>query len=418
MTQKTMAIVDNNNTDQYKNWYLFTLVYILIDYGRPQDLFSPLEYLKPGMIIILILTWFLIAKGKLKEAQSKQTTLIWLFIILLALYIPFAHNNFFAYRTTKDMLLFMPFILSTIICVNSIDRLKKYIFISICVMIYVSLYSLTHGGRGSGNYFQDENDVSLYINMWIPFCFFLYTATKEKSIKILYLAGLITGILAVIISFSRGGFIGLVVVSFVCWMFSSKKILSLIVIGLLAILVLNFASDAYWHRMNTIENTDEGTAAIRIESWKAGWKMFLDNPWGVGGNNYQVKFPLYQTDYFKRAMWGRAAHSLWFTLMPELGIAGIIIYFLLLKYNLKDVFHLRKFTEDRQDADLNLQYLRALSAAFIAALAGFFTSGSFISVLYYPHYWYMTGMIVATIKIANTTAKKNHEREPRLYSAK
>jgi len=392
----------NRNPERFKGWFLFTVVYLAIDYGRPQDIVPLLGYLRPGLIANLILIGFLIVQGSLQEASHRQINMIWLFILLLASYIPFAVNNYYAYTTTLNMLMYMPFVLSASICVNSIDRLKKLVFLSSCIMIYVSLYSLAHHGVGSGNYFKDENDVSLYINMWLPFCFFLFFITKDTTTKIIYLAGLILGILAVIVSFSRGGFVGLVVVSIVCWLYSSKKMVSLVVIGLLAIMMLSFAGDAYWERISTAKNTDQGTAAQRIESWKAGWNMFLDNPWGVGGYNFPIRFEEYQSDYFKRGMWGRVAHSLWLTLIPELGIAGIIIYFLLMKYNFTDIMLLKKLGSNRTHDGPDRQYITALSGAFLASLAGYFSSGTFLSVLYYPHYWYLTGIIVASVKVAHT----------------
>ena len=60
-------------------------------------------------------------------------------------------------------------------------------------MIYISGYALTHGGKGSGNYFIDENDVSLYINMWLPFCYFLLFIENKRIIRILFITGLILG---------------------------------------------------------------------------------------------------------------------------------------------------------------------------------------------------------------------------------
>lgn len=389
----------SNNT--YKNWFFFTLLYLIIDYGRPQDILS-IGFLKPGMIMTLILIWFLISKGKTILFHIKQIKMIWLFIMLLAAYIPFAVNNYFAYMTTKSMFLFMPFILSTIICVNSIDRLKKSIFIYVCIMIYISVYSILHLGMGSGNYFHDENDVSLYINMWIPFCYFLFFAETEKLKRIIYAGGLFIGVAGVVNSFSRGGFVGLVSIGAVCWLYSKKKLASLIVISLLALMVYSYAGDTYWTRMNTIKDTDEGTAVERKESWKTGWKMFLDNPLGVGGNNFPVRFPEYQTDYFQKGMWGRVAHSLWFTLMPELGILGIIIYVSLLYYNLKDIIFLRNINIENNP---DLKYLHALSGAFLASFAGYFSSGTFLSVLYYPHYWYITGIIVAATRIGRYLLK-------------
>ena len=393
---ETIIIAD---PDQYNKWFKFTLLFLVIEYGRPQDILPPLGYLMPGMIAALILTAFIIASGKFKLSYSKQTKMIWLFITLLSIYIPLAVNNYQAYVATHDMILFMPFILSTVICVNSMDRLKKMIFVGICLMAYISAYGFLHQGRGSGNYFGDENDISLYINMWLPFCFFLYSHEKEKLKKLIYLSGMILGVLCIVVSFSRGGFVGLVSTAVISWLFSKKKMISLLIIIVLATVILLFANDAYWDRIASAQDTDEGTAKIRIESWKAGWRMFLDNPLGVGGNNYQVRFPEYQSDFFHRGMWGRVAHSLWFTLIPELGIFGILIYFYLLKYNISDIISLLKLP----GSDPDILYLHSLSAAFIASIAGYFISGTFISVLYYPHYWYISGIIVAATRIGNKT---------------
>jgi O-antigen ligase len=181
------------------------------------------------------------------------------------------------------------------------------------------------------------------------------------------------------------------------WVSSHKKVVCLILICLIGLSVYYFAGDRYWKEMSTIENINEGTAKARTESWEAGWRMFLDNPLGVGGGNFSARFPEYQSGYFKRDMWGRVAHSLWFTLIPELGIAGIFIYLSLLYYNLKDIFLLKRINPNK---DPSLRYLRYLSLAFIASFAGYFASGTFLSVLYYPHYWYLTAILVATTRIA------------------
>ena len=85
---------------------------------------------------------------------------------------------------------------------------------------------------------------------------------------------------------------------------------TLIVIGLAALLMVALASKSYWNEMSTITDLSEGTANARIESWKAAWRIFIDHPLGVGGNNFQVWFDKYQSEYFKRGMWGRVAHSI------------------------------------------------------------------------------------------------------------
>jgi len=398
------------NIQANSRWFFFSILFIILDYTRIyEDLH--LGFLRPLMIITVVLVYFMFSSGDYACAKSKQTTFMWLFILLLSCYIPFARNNHFAYITTKAQLLYMPFILSVIICIDSIERLKKFILICVCIAIYIAGYAFAHAGIGPGNYFGDENDLSLYLNIWIPFCYFLFLAHKSIFKKIVCLTGLIVGLMSAVVSFSRGGFLGLVTTVVVVFVFSTRKIMTLCAILSLACMMFLFAGEKYWDEMSTSLNTEEGTGKERIETWKSGWKMFLDNPLGVGGNNFMVRFPEYQTDYFKRGMWGRVAHSLWFTLIPELGIFGIFIYLSLLYYNLKDIFIIRGIKARAED-DLDVRYFYYLSLAFLASFAGYFASGTFLSVLYYPHYWYLTGILVATTRIAKNLT--SHEFETNL----
>lgn len=310
------------------------------------------------------------------------------------------------------MLIYMPFILSIIFCVQSIDRLKILILLMVGIMIFIAIYSLGHGGMGSGGHFADENDLSLFVNMWIPFCFYLFFIEKMWLKKIVYACGFLLGIMSVVNSFSRGGFVGLVAMFFVLWFFSTKKILTLTVVIIFAGFIYLFGGQEYREEMSTVVNTQEGTARERIKSWSSAWDMFLDNPLGVGGHNFLVRFPEYQGDRFSRGMWGRASHSLWFTLIPETGIFGVLIYILLLYYNIKDIFMIKHLTSLRENADA--LYLNYLSLSILASLAGFFASATFLSVLYYPHYWYMTTIIVVAANIVKmkilTTHKTNGQK--------
>ena len=404
MYSNTVNIDKHSTPSTNLKWGFFTALYIILDYTRIYNVFN-LGFLRPLMILSLVLIYYIFSSGEYHKAKSKQLSYIWFFIFLLACYIPFARNNYYAFAVAKSQLLYMPFIISVIITINSVDRLKKFILLLISIEIYIALYAFTHSGIGPGNYFLDENDLSLYLNMWLPFCYFLFFAYKRKKNKILCLTGLVLGLLSIVVSFSRGGFLGLIAMAIVLWLFSKKKIVTLFAILFFSGIMFLFAGEKYWAEMSTSINAEEGTGKARIESWKSAWAMFLDKPLGVGGGNFMIHFPEYQTDFFKRGMWGRASHSLWFTLIPELGIIGIYIYFTLIFYNLKDIFRLKNIQFDDRDEDK--KFLAYTGRAFIASLAGYFVSGSFISVLYYAHYWYLIGLIVATTKISKNYSNSN-----------
>lgn len=263
-------------------------------------------------------------------------------------------------------------------------------------MIYMAAWGIMHGGHGVGGYFTDENDLALFVLFVLPFCYFLLFAKEKKVKKIFYLAALLIGLAAIIASRSRGGMVGLCVVAFVTWLFSDRKILSLCLLGILILFTVLLGDASYWQEMSTATDPNDTTATARLESWASGWKMFLDNPLGVGGNNYQVRFHEYQTEWFKRGMWGRVAHSIWFTLIPELGIPGIILYICLTIKNFKDIATLQRPPINEDPGSI---YLRALAPAFICSILGYFAAGSFISVLYYPYYWYLTGIIVVAARL-------------------
>ena len=134
------------NTD---GWFKLTILCLVVDYARPQDIL-PIGFMKPGMLAVLVLAYFVITKNGFLLGMSKQTKMIWCFVILLGAYVPFALNNHHAFFTTQSMLLYMPLILSTIVCVNSINRLRKIISVYIALMIYIAIYAILHGGGVRG----------------------------------------------------------------------------------------------------------------------------------------------------------------------------------------------------------------------------------------------------------------------------
>ena len=387
-----------------KLWFAFIIVFIIIDYGRPQELIKIFAIIRPALLTTIILA-FLVRNFGLINFKITQLRLIWFFIFLLTALVPFAVNHGIAFKTVTNFLIIMPFIHSCCACINTIDRFKRLMNTSIFLMAYQAIWAILHSGRGSAGIFFDENDLALYINAWLPFCFAMVLASKGLFKRIFFGTLTLIGVGAIVMTFSRGGFLGLIAMFAVFWLFSPKKLVTLgiAIIGVVVVMYVASLSSSgkikhqkkgsFFTEMDFSSQADNGTGKERIESWKSGWNMFKANPFGVGANNYPVRFPEYQTDYFKRSMWGRVAHSLWFTLIPETGIIGIIIYLSLIAVNVRDIFKIKKYSKLLDDE--NGPYVRSMSVAFLASLAGFFTSATFLAVLYYPHFWYLSGYIVA-----------------------
>lgn len=397
-------IADSQETEIRAGRFGFALViiYLVLEYLRPQDTISAFGAIRPNWIVIalMLLAWRRTHKS-LRSVASPQMSLMLLLVLLLALWVPFATNNYLAYGTLEGFLLLLPFCASCVLFVDTPERLRSFLkwwsFLALCI---AAKAISGHGVAGSG-FLGDENDVALLVNVMLPFVLCLFAFESKRPLKLLYLGISLLCVAAVVATRSRGGLVGLVAVFSVIWLLSPRKMLTLILVCILGFGVYLTADQQYWARMRTMEATDEGTAKGRLDSWQAGWAMFKDHPLGVGPGNFPIHFPEYQPESMQHNMWGRAAHSLWFTLLPELGIPGAVLYLLLARANLVSLWRLRSLPGDPEMRRL----ARLLSIAFLASIAGFFTSGSFLSVLFYPHYWYLSAMIVATSRVlTNATA--------------
>jgi O-antigen ligase len=141
--------------------------------------------------------------------------------------------------------------------------------------------------------------------------------------------------------------------------------------------------------------------------------MFLDNPvMGVGQGNFPYVFRKYEVEaghgeegYHGRSVAGRAAHSIYFTMLPELGMIGTGIFLVMVFNMFKDLKTVKSRSsgsgppKNRPSNPLsNRNY--ALALGLEGALVSYLVSGAFISVLYYPNIWLLMGFIGSLKKVA------------------
>lgn len=418
--------MEPSNTDtsiqSNRSWYFFALLYLFFDYVRPQALLPILGVIRPSLLTTIFLLLFILKKGRGFFFRNTQVKLIWLFVAILGILVPFSHNRRIAFYTFRTILLYLPFIISLLVCIDSMKRLRHFLFFLMLIMIYMSVYMITHHGMGPGNYFMDENDVSLFIDMLLPYGYFLFIQERIRWRKILYGIALFLCVGAVVVSFSRGGFVGLIVASAVIWLFSPRKIVTVLILAVLGIGMFLFGdqlgklgkarehggrSGSYWNEMSTFADAKENTAAQRILFWHAAIRMWKDYPFGVGGSNFPLLHEKYKLNKDRINRWGRPAHSLWFTLLPETGVEGVLVFMLLVFANIRDALFIKKHFQHTADPDDKFLYF--LSLGFLSSLAGFFAAASFISVLYYAHIWYISGLIAATAAVARARLAQNFE---------
>ena len=389
------------------------LLSLLFEFGRPQDMFPPLKVVPiPSLLdISLALAVFVSGSGKYSNTQTR----LWMVLLaFMAMWVPFANNNFWALMVFKDMTLYFFFYLGIVTFVNTTSRMQTLIFVWLGVHLVLAVNGILHQGRGVGGWLGDENDFGMEMNVAIPVAFFMSQGAMGKGNKLIYVGSLGLFVMALVATSSRGGFLGLLAVGAYCWLFSSRKLMSLFLGVCLVGLVLVAAPQEYWDRISTItddKTTESGTAGQRMFTWGIGWEMFLANPiLGIGQGNFAWTIGEYLggRTWQTKSLAGRQAHSLYFTLLPELGLVGVLIFGSMVYLNLRDarLKALGSWSGPSRKVERanDPQFARAVlfGKAISGGMIGYLATSAFISTLYYPTFWIMMALAVA---LRNTTER-------------
>lgn len=232
-----------------------------------------------------------------------------------------------------------------------------------------------------GAQMSDRNDFIVGVLIALPllvYMFVYYDGPFRKIIRIFLFLITFLSFVAVPISLSRGGMLGLVIMIFLITLLSRKRIRNMVI--LLALLPIIYFSlpDFVFERMSTIEvggEQTESSAQARLGNMQAGIAMATDYPIsGVGPLAFLKFIPSYSEEWLE-------PHSIWIKAAAELGVVGLILYIVLIAFitwRLVLVYQ-TQFHKNRKLAHLAL--------AFISAFLGFNVAASFSNKLYSEYQW-------------------------------
>ncbi|MDC8447062.1 MAG: O-antigen ligase family protein [Nitrospira sp.] len=398
-----------------KTGFYLVLVYLLFEFGRPQDIIPALGVIPFGTGLSILIFLNVVRSGKINF--SRLQTKLWVpLLVVMSIHIPIAINNFHALMSLKDMILLYAVYLGITVFVDSTEKMMTLIKVWLGIHAFLAIIGTLQGGRGIGGWMGDENDFCMVMNMVVPIAYFLLFSVTGAVQKIKYLAFLGTFLLAAMATLSRGGFVGLAAVGAYCWYRSPKKGNALVVLSIAVMFMVLFAPQTYWDEIasSTSDETmgEEGTGGARLYTWGIGMDMFYANPIiGIGQANFPWTVDIYESDekFHDRSFAGRQAHSAWVTLIAELGLAGIIIVGGMLFQCYRDLAFVRKAFASPRVREKHGQIMKPgedvrayLARAMEGSLIGFIMSSVFISTLWYPSMWIMMGFVVALRNISDS----------------
>lgn len=382
----------------FNQLWMGTIVLLLVtQYIRPQDFLGLYHLSLFTFVAGVVLLFMFFNKHSIYVFAHSQIRLIALYVCWMIFLVPFAQLPGKSIHGLMNFIPLLPFVFSIPLIINDIKSLHKVVDTFILLSIIISLIGiLTGGGRyvefGLGNFLTDPNDYALYMNTMLPICFFMFMYERTILKRVFYGIAIILSLSSIIISYSRGGFLALLCISVIMWWFSpNKKVTALLGLILLLSVVL-FSSNQWKDTVSTSFDSHQHTAQTRLTTWKLSFKAFIDHPMGIGMNNIPgVMYRYANSAENPNRWWGDVNHSFWLTSLAEGGIIGFILILLLLINNIFDCLQMIKVKPLNND----LRFIKYFGYAYFGSIVGFCTAGTFLTVNYYPHLWYISGIVAA-----------------------
>ncbi len=393
--------------------------YIWIDLVKPQKLAYGFIAGKPlSMIIAAVCLLSLILNfQKLNKLENKKVTIL-LFIFAIWITITTTTSLFPMHAWVKWDWAFKTIIAAVLIpfTIRTKEDLEALIWVFLASVAFFTLSAgvktalsgggygarLISGGDNSG--LSESSTLALVAAVCLPLLvnFIKNTLLIEKTrLYKLFILGLIfAGVLTVIGSYARTGLIGLAIFGYFLFIKSNHKFGVLFLLFTAILLIYNFAPEAWFERMGTVENASQDSSALgRIVVWKWTAEFATTHLFGGGFHAYIANTGLLNLYHDNPSVvfdqTAKAFHSIYFEVLGEHGYIGLSLYLSIIFMLLSQ---LRNIAKEKQD-----EWKSSLAKALSQSLYIFCACGAFVGVAFQPILYVLAVFVISltNLKTAN-----------------
>jgi probable O-glycosylation ligase (exosortase A-associated) len=304
----------------------------------------------------------------------------------------------------------LPFLVG-ITTIDSVRKLKQLAWVIMLSQGYVAFeINLSYlGGFNQvaeyGFCGMDNNSVAIAMNSCIGLAFFLGLYAERWWQKLIALGAALLMAHAILLTFSRGGMLGLLTTGVVSFLLLPKRPIYFAILAGASVAVFQLAGPEVRARFSSSFQEKEkldSSAAGRIDLWADCWDCAVRNPLlGVGPNNWGEVAPRYGWPL------GKEGHSTWLQAAAELGLPGMLM--LATFYGLCLV---RMAPNLRGSAGSTELWLCHLTRMVIASLIGFAVSAQFVSLICLEIPYYVTLIGAGVLKLSSLPGEQPPTADP------
>ena len=373
-----------------------------------------------GLIISFVLFDFYIFslarnEKKLLPSEAKKLPLsivFFIFSILLSVVISNAVGDsiriLFFFATSFMLTISVSGRISTKIMLQSFMRCEYFILLIMSLFAIVqrvigveadaSLTDLTLNKNMPGRVFgtmDNPNNLAEYLTVFIPFGFAFAVSKKNIKEKLLLLCGMVLPFVAILLTYSRSGWIALACSVIVYIALYNYKLFPIFITG--GIFALPFIPQSIYDRILTIGNLKDSSSSYRMDIWEGCLKM-LKKYWftgiGLGPGAFAQIFPEYATGETTVVM---HSHMQFMEMMVEGGILLFLAYIILVFATVKRAVIASSYAK--------CDDMKHYCVAATASISGITLIGLFEYCWFYPRvmfaFFISVGLCFAISKLAS-----------------
>ena len=378
------------------------LFYLWNAYFRPEAwTYGPLLYsLNLSWVIgiyLVAITFLSMPKARL----NARTGLVFLFFLHSLLCAYLSENPVWSWNSWEQFSKVL--VISYLIVVLVTDE-RRYRLTLLVIALSLGLEAakqgwaqlvLNPGAKNDNNipFLGDNNGVALGMMMLVPLFGALAQTASSRIERYMHRFLLVGVLVRGITTYSRGGFLAAAVLAVIGLMRSRHKIRYAVSVAMVTWLFVTVMPETYWDRISTInapvEERDDSTTG-RLHFWQVGLAMANAKPFtGVGFDGY---LPAYQNYNWNEEFYGdRAAHSVWFGLLADLGYPGFILFVIIWSWGVLSAWRISRECK----GDPARAHLKAYADALLSSLIAFAVGGTFLSVQYGEMIWHLMALSTA-----------------------
>lgn len=285
-----------------------------------------------------------LVKGRLVRVAKGPAIAIGIWLLWCASSIFWAHDQTVSVERIITLAQLTAFFFLIQLMVTT-DRRLRIVSLT-CFLATVFFASLTIGvgvSAGLRRAFliegQNPNLVARTLGIGLLMAPYVLGQLKQRRWRWLVILGAAVLVVAVVLTGSRGAWVGLIAAVGFTWLLVRSKLVKLrtlaiasvaLVVGIMALYSGGIIDDYMIQRILTVPNVQAtGGWSGRTRIWQIGWEMVKDDPLvGVGLGNFPTRFDEYidvagQTGLVSS---GRDPHSLFLSIQAEVGIVGMFLF--------------------------------------------------------------------------------------------